>query len=236
MNLIYRADYNLSLKHRIKYGIYIPIVSIKSSPAPSTRQIICSTRVSPNQALVAMADVGEACCTELRLGLGYHCSSTNKKPMKDHDHDVIDDGSKRRDDSSMVSLGLSFTVSSEEDEEKEEQDQAVVTALAPKNPKICGGNAVITSNCEGDNLDVGCRKKLRLSKDQSALLEETFKQHRTLTPVPKFLRCNAHSLLIFSSRSFHGFYFFDSEPVVFSGCLESFGKHSIQEPMNHRCR
>lgn len=33
-----------------------------------------------------------------------------------------------------------------------------------------------------------CRKKLRLSKDQSAVLEDTFKEHNTLNPVsPLFI-------------------------------------------------
>lgn len=34
----------------------------------------------------------------------------------------------------------------------------------------------------------GSRKKLRLSKDQSAILEETFKAHNTLNPVRSILR------------------------------------------------
>lgn len=35
----------------------------------------------------------------------------------------------------------------------------------------------------------GSRKKLRLSKDQSAILEESFKEHNTLNPVSKAMGC-----------------------------------------------
>lgn len=37
----------------------------------------------------------------------------------------------------------------------------------------------ISDDEDGEN----CRKKLRLSKDQSAVLEESFKEHNTLNPV-----------------------------------------------------
>lgn len=36
---------------------------------------------------------------------------------------------------------------------------------------------------EEDDGDAAARKKLRLSKEQSAMLEETFKEHNTLNPV-----------------------------------------------------
>lgn len=34
-----------------------------------------------------------------------------------------------------------------------------------------------------DDADAAARKKLRLSKEQAAVLEETFKEHNTLNPV-----------------------------------------------------
>ncbi|RWW19509.1 hypothetical protein GW17_00016430 [Ensete ventricosum] len=42
-----------------------------------------------------------------------------------------------------------------------------------------GSRGVSDDEDDGD----GCRKKLRLSKDQSAILEESFKEHSTLNPV-----------------------------------------------------
>ncbi|KAL5213352.1 hypothetical protein ABZP36_024199 [Zizania latifolia] len=51
----------------------------------------------------------------------------------------------------------------------------------------------------GDDDDAGCdggnaRKKLRLSKDQAAVLEECFKTHHTLTPKQKLALANSLSL------------------------------------------
>lgn len=43
-----------------------------------------------------------------------------------------------------------------------------------------------TSDEEEDYGGETCRKKLRLSKDQSAVLEDTFKEHNTLNPVSTF--------------------------------------------------
>lgn len=45
-----------------------------------------------------------------------------------------------------------------------------------------------TSDEEEDYGGEACRKKLRLSKDQSAVLEDTFKEHNTLNPVSHSLR------------------------------------------------
>lgn len=40
-----------------------------------------------------------------------------------------------------------------------------------------------SSSLEDDGGDAAARKKLRLSKEQAAVLEETFKEHNTLNPV-----------------------------------------------------
>jgi len=45
-------------------------------------------------------------------------------------------------------------------------------------PRAGGG-----SDDEDSGAGVGSRKKLRLSKDQAAVLEESFKEHNTLNPV-----------------------------------------------------
>lgn len=44
-----------------------------------------------------------------------------------------------------------------------------------------------SSNEEEDGGDGAGRKKLRLTKEQSAMLEETFKEHNTLNPVSGIL-------------------------------------------------
>lgn len=73
-------------------------------------------------------------------------------------------------------------------------DQEVSPAAAeertcsPGSPVSSGsGKRSERSTGSGDEDDAGCdgnaRKKLRLSKDQAAVLEERFKTHHTLTPV-----------------------------------------------------
>lgn len=43
----------------------------------------------------------------------------------------------------------------------------------------CSSQGISDEDEDGD----GCRKKLRLSRDQSAVLEDSFKEHTTLNPV-----------------------------------------------------
>jgi homeobox-leucine zipper protein len=57
---------------------------------------------------------------------------------------------------------------------------------------------ISTSHGGAADPDAACmmqtRKKLRLSKNQSALLEDSFKQHSTLNPVQHFLGFQAPSV------------------------------------------
>ena len=50
-----------------------------------------------------------------------------------------------------------------------------------------GGSDDEDGGAGGDGDADGSRKKLRLSKEQSLLLEETFKEHNTLNPVSGIL-------------------------------------------------
>lgn len=75
---------------------------------------------------------------------------------------------------------------------------------------------VISSSRVSDEDDDGSngRKKLRLTKSQSALLEESFKQHSTLNPVPFFVI--SPSTIIFPKIiSSYIFFIFTLESFVF---------------------
>ncbi|KAK4769448.1 hypothetical protein SAY86_027598 [Trapa natans] len=135
-----------------------------------------------------MEEMEEACFTGLSLGLGLkdYCLTTIPTKMKRE----ADRGSSinRRDEMCMVTLGLSTTPFPEEDE-GEEDPMDIGGRESPQgmkaHPETCDSiNGVTTSNSESRNHN-GRRKKLRLSKDQSALLEDSFKIHRTLTPTHK---------------------------------------------------
>ncbi|PKI52659.1 hypothetical protein CRG98_026999 [Punica granatum] len=152
-----------------------------------------------------MADVEEACFTGLCLGLGvdaynsYH-DNNNGKPKMDG---TLNGNSKRRDKSYMMSLGLSFSGCSEEDEEHQEEekedrmavDRAKATAV--KTNKVRRSNSIGNGH-DGNNID-GCRKKLRLTKEQSALLEESFKLHSTLAPINTGEICGRHLRIVYAS-------------------------------------
>ncbi|KAH9621811.1 hypothetical protein KSS87_012328 [Heliosperma pusillum] len=51
-----------------------------------------------------------------------------------------------------------------------------------------GGGGATTSRGSDDEENGSTRKKLRLSKEQSAFLEESFKEHHTLNPVSQLLQ------------------------------------------------
>ncbi|OWM83288.1 homeobox-leucine zipper protein HAT22-like [Punica granatum] len=137
-----------------------------------------------------MADAEEACYTGLGLGLGvdaynnYHNSKKGEPKMDG----TLNINSKRRDKPYMVSLELSLSVCSEGDEEHQEEEEdrmAVdqVKAIAVGTSKVCSRDS-IGNDHDGNDID-GCRKKLRLTKEQSDLLEENFKLHQTLAPAQK---------------------------------------------------
>lgn len=57
--------------------------------------------------------------------------------------------------------------------------------VAAEEPACSRGGSDDDDGGDGDGGD-GSRKKLRLSKEQSAVLEESFKEHNTLNPVRKY--------------------------------------------------
>lgn len=49
--------------------------------------------------------------------------------------------------------------------------------------EVAGEDVMECSRSEDQEDGENCRKKLRLSKDQAVILEESFKEHNTLNPV-----------------------------------------------------
>lgn len=96
---------------------------------------------------------------------------------------------------SLNSWAVEETQKSQENDESDEEDgnryiYNFQLNLLPQNGSSPSGN----SNCRStkrefvnDDEEDGChnRKKLRLSKQQSTFLEESFKQHNALNPVSK---------------------------------------------------
>ncbi|WVZ11438.1 hypothetical protein V8G54_015968 [Vigna mungo] len=72
---------------------------------------------------------------------------------------------------------------------KQEENRPVVDLafeLRPKGEAInLNHDKVESTDSDNSNYNNGCRKKLRLSKDQSSMLENSFKLHSTLNPVQK---------------------------------------------------
>lgn len=137
----------------------------------------------------------EACYSGLCLGLAVGgCEKCNNNTDNEPKSDDIRNGSELRERSISLSLGPSSAMSTEEDdregeeeeEEKEEDPMPVDQVTAPGGPNN-------PRSTDGNSLD-GSRKKLMLSKDQLALLEEAFRHHRNLTAVLSFPLCDAHNL------------------------------------------
>lgn len=53
--------------------------------------------------------------------------------------------------------------------------------------ELANGDEILEFSRSDDEDGDNSRKKLRLTKDQSAILEESFKEHNTLNPVSTFL-------------------------------------------------
>jgi hypothetical protein len=104
--------------------------------------------------------------------------------------------------------------SAEEDEEQDEAAAAAAAAAASSSPNNSagsfpmdfssaqqgqaapgGGGDRACSRASDDDDGGSARKKLRLSKEQSAFLEESFKEHATLNPVSNRSRRKSSSLV-----------------------------------------
>jgi homeobox-leucine zipper protein len=64
-----------------------------------------------------------------------------------------------------------------------ESDEEAGASCSPNSTLSKDGGLRKTDRGISDEEDGGSRKKLRLSKDQAAVLEESFKEHNTLNPV-----------------------------------------------------
>lgn len=99
----------------------------------------------------------------------------------------------------------------EDDEEQDDAAGAGAAAAASSSPNNSSGSIPTDFSAQGQGGPGGCggadragsrasdeddggsaRKKLRLSKEQSAFLEESFKEHATLNPVSKHIRPPSH--------------------------------------------
>lgn len=124
----------------------------------SSNFITCSTSNNHNNNL-------QAELPSLTLGLSYPKNVNNNKVYYE---DPLDFSTQTSPHHSVVSSFSSGRVKRERDVSSEE-----VEAIE----RVCSR----VSDEEEDA--VAARKKLRLTKDQSAMLEENFKQHSTLNPV-----------------------------------------------------
>ncbi|KAK3435358.1 homeobox-leucine zipper protein HAT22 [Eucalyptus grandis] len=136
-----------------------------------------------------MGDIEEACNTGLFLGLSVGGSTTKRKEEKKKNK-------QNNDAPSTVGLGLSFSIncSSSKVEADDHPWDSINNAEYPARSSF--HNSFVdqspddhispprTSNDDGGDFNGG-RKKLRLTREQSALLEESFKLHTTLTPAQK---------------------------------------------------
>ncbi|KAK1290886.1 Homeobox-leucine zipper protein HAT22 [Acorus calamus] len=99
----------------------------------------------------------ETCYTDLGLGLGCRDLDRERKPP--------------------VKLHLLFPHESAKEEMRSDEDEEVV---------MKENNSTVGDDHVNDDIGVGnARKKLRLTKEQTSLLEESFRQHNTLTPAQK---------------------------------------------------
>lgn len=113
-----------------------------------------------------MADVGETCCTELCLGLG-----SNSKSRTDSSSSLKDD---RRQKSIILSFGFPLiTTIYSKHTDKTTEEKAVISSPPSTN-----------RHSYSDSEDsIHRKKKLRLTKEQSTLLEQSFNLQTTLNPV-----------------------------------------------------
>ena len=109
------------------------------------------------------------------------------------------------------SLSVAGAAAAEEDEEHDEAGAAAAASSSPNNSAGSfptdfsaqggqvapggGGDRGACSRASDDDDGGSARKKLRLSKEQSAFLEESFKEHATLNPVSNRWSRRNHQVL-----------------------------------------
>jgi homeobox-leucine zipper protein len=108
------------------------------------------------------------CDTRLGLGLG----GDNHEPWP-----------QKKKEKPVVRLDLSFTLSPKNDAmDMDHHDKADGICFKSEEDEEYGIKR--RDNSIDSNIDGSGRKKLRLTKEQSSLLEESFRRHTTLNPVP----------------------------------------------------
>ncbi|RWR82905.1 homeobox-leucine zipper protein HAT22-like protein [Cinnamomum micranthum f. kanehirae] len=159
-----------------------------------------------------MGGLEDICNTGLVLGLGYEGKGDNGfKSMMNHQqrnrcHEFDRSGPTASPEMSL-SLSLAHDASIKIDLEKaydqvqvirQSSPQSTITSFSNANHEIVSIKRERDVGCEDveylerqssrasdEDDDGGARKKLRLTKEQSALLEDNFKEHSTLNPKQK---------------------------------------------------
>lgn len=84
-------------------------------------------------------------------------------------------------------IDMNMPAAEVEDEMAASSPNSTVSSLSGKRSENDADRDRDSSYEEEDGGDAAARKKLRLSKEQAAMLEETFKEHNTLNPVSGIL-------------------------------------------------
>ncbi|XP_015954666.1 homeobox-leucine zipper protein HAT22 [Arachis duranensis] len=144
----------------------------------------------------------KACITSLTLGLGIGGGGGGYPPKKKQKMMMI---MKNKPIKPVPSLDLTFgddeafpkeAIDDDDDDDDDDREEELFISLNNKrvgeehsynNNKHCpnGNNRDDSYNDENNNNNYCSRKKLRLTKEQSALLEENFKNHTTLNQAQK---------------------------------------------------
>ena len=140
------------------------------------------SRFSLSFFLSLMEDNNEECIAGLCLGLGLGLGSGHV-PKKN----------KQKENKAVVCLDLAFELcpKGEKAVNNVNHHHDKVERISLERIHDYPNEKSTDSDNSNNN---GCRKKLRLSKDQSSMLENSFKQHSTLNPV--FIHIHTTSLFL----------------------------------------
>ena len=185
--LIYSKSPNLACKNRSmniisgysSYTIDVNEVPITKNASNSSEQTCNHTNYNSNSSVEMM----EACDGNSNNTIKYtndsansHAGSMKKRRLvllAGHEDRITQDYGHAEEEIYEDQEGMIS--------DRDEADEEIYNA----NYAVDQGGAGVNSNSGG-----GGRKKLRLSKQQSALLEESFRRHSTLNPVSKKKRRN----------------------------------------------
>ncbi|KAK1432314.1 hypothetical protein QVD17_09209 [Tagetes erecta] len=156
-----------------------------------------------------------SCITSLNLSLGVHdfIPRNHRLDLQEHDRDQYQDQyqyqyqyPKQLEKKSMIKLdqplpSLLLGLGRDQDPVNlidQQNSYSIVSVVSSFSNSTCAKRgrddsseevdkllSRSISDIDRDEIDGGCRKKLRLTKEQSFVLEESFKQHSTLNPKEK---------------------------------------------------